>query len=178
MAPCPGGGGRWARVPPWRPERHPLPRFGSMIRLLIIYEATPEIFPIFPRMPAAGARAIVRSCSWAHGHGAAHMLGLWSSVIHGAPHERRGRNAIHRAGRVEVTVCLAPDTGGRENFLNPSRVWPAVSHINRWSRKIEKFRRCLVLPNSQLWHYIKRRFPVTSNLRYMYGVLNVDEIKN
>jgi hypothetical protein len=27
-------------------------------------------------------------------------------------------------------------------------------------------------------HYAKRRFPVTSNLRYMHGVLNVDEIKN
>jgi hypothetical protein len=24
----------------------------------------------------------------------------------------------------------------------------------------------------------KKKFPVTSNLRYMYGVLNVDEIKN
>ena len=37
---------------------------------------------------------------------------------------------------------------------------------------------CLVPPNSQLYHYVKRRFPVTSNLRYMHGVLNVDEIKN
>jgi len=36
----------------------------------------------------------------------------------------------------------------------------------------------LVHPNSRIWHYAKRRFPVTSNLRYMYGVLNVDEIKN
>jgi hypothetical protein len=27
-------------------------------------------------------------------------------------------------------------------------------------------------------HYAKRKFPVTSNLRYIYGVLNVDEIKN
>jgi hypothetical protein len=25
---------------------------------------------------------------------------------------------------------------------------------------------------------IKKRFPITSNLRYMYRVLNVDEIKN
>ena len=37
---------------------------------------------------------------------------------------------------------------------------------------------CLVPPNFQLWYYAKRRFPVTSNLRYMHGVLNVDEIKN
>jgi hypothetical protein len=27
-------------------------------------------------------------------------------------------------------------------------------------------------------YYAKKRFPVTSNLRYMHGVLNVDEIKN
>ena len=27
-------------------------------------------------------------------------------------------------------------------------------------------------------HYANRRFPVTLNLRYMHGVLNVDEIKN
>ena len=37
---------------------------------------------------------------------------------------------------------------------------------------------CLVSPESKLWHYVKRRFSVTSILRYMYGVLNVDEIKN
>ena len=37
---------------------------------------------------------------------------------------------------------------------------------------------CLVTPNSKLWHYAKRRFPVTLNLRYMHGVLNVNEIKN
>jgi len=37
---------------------------------------------------------------------------------------------------------------------------------------------CLVASNSRIWHYTKRRFPVTSNLRYMHGVLNVDEIKN
>ena len=27
-------------------------------------------------------------------------------------------------------------------------------------------------------HYVKKKFFVTSNLRYMHGVLNVDEIKN
>jgi hypothetical protein len=27
-------------------------------------------------------------------------------------------------------------------------------------------------------YYVKKRFLITSNLRYMYGVLNVDEIKN
>jgi len=41
-----------------------------------------------------------------------------------------------------------------------------------------RLRACLVLPNSRIWHYVKRRFPVTSNLWYMHGVLNVDEIKN
>jgi hypothetical protein len=28
------------------------------------------------------------------------------------------------------------------------------------------------------FHYAKRRFPITSKCRHMYGVLNVDEIKN
>ena len=37
---------------------------------------------------------------------------------------------------------------------------------------------CLVTPKSKFWHYTKRRFPVTSNLRYMHGVLNIDKIKN
>jgi hypothetical protein len=27
-------------------------------------------------------------------------------------------------------------------------------------------------------HYVEKKFPVTSNLRYMHEVLNVDEIKN
>lgn len=39
-------------------------------------------------------------------------------------------------------------------------------------------RPCLVPPISWIWHYAKRRFSITSNLRYMHGVLNVDEIKN
>jgi hypothetical protein len=34
---------------------------------------------------------------------------------------------------------------------------------------------CLV---PQTKHCAEKRFPVTSNLRYMHGVLNVDEIKN
>jgi hypothetical protein len=28
------------------------------------------------------------------------------------------------------------------------------------------------------FHYVKRRFPITSKCRYIYGVLNIDEIKN
>jgi hypothetical protein len=27
-------------------------------------------------------------------------------------------------------------------------------------------------------HYVKRRFSITSKCRHMYGVVNVDEIKN
>jgi hypothetical protein len=27
------------------------------------------------------------------------------------------------------------------------------------------------------FHYVKRRFPITSKCRHMYGVLNVDKIK-
>jgi hypothetical protein len=40
---------------------------------------------------------------------------------------------------------------------------------------IDRYRLCLVPPKM---HYTKRRFPVTSNLLYIHGVLNVDEIKN
>ena len=43
--------------------------------------------------------------------------------------------------------------------------------------KRRESRGCLVTPNFKLWHYAKRRFSVISNLRYMHGVLNVDEIK-
>jgi len=117
---------------PRRPERHPLPRFGSMIRLLIIYdyEATPKIFPIFPRTSAAGRGAI-----------AAHMLGLWSSVTHGAPHERRGRNAIHRARRVEITRFAWRRRHRRKLKTlerNPQGLQFSTYHTNRWSREIQK----------------------------------------
>ena len=44
--------------------------------------------------------------------------------------------------------------------------------------QIADLRARLVPPEFKFWHYAKRRFPVTSNLRYIYGVLNVDEIKN
>jgi hypothetical protein len=37
---------------------------------------------------------------------------------------------------------------------------------------------CLDAKFSPKFHYAKRRFPVTSKCRHMYGVLNVDEIKN
>jgi hypothetical protein len=42
-------------------------------------------------------------------------------------------------------------------------------------KNVTQIRLCLVTPKR---HYRKRRFPVISNLRYMHGVLNVDEIKN
>jgi hypothetical protein len=37
---------------------------------------------------------------------------------------------------------------------------------------------CLVLPILPKFYYVKRRFTVTLKYRQMYGVLNVDEIKN
>jgi hypothetical protein len=37
---------------------------------------------------------------------------------------------------------------------------------------------CLDAKFSPKFHYAKRRFPITSKYRHMYGVLNVDEIKN
>jgi hypothetical protein len=37
---------------------------------------------------------------------------------------------------------------------------------------------CLVPPILPKFHYVKRRFPVTSKYRQMHGVLNVDKIKN
>jgi hypothetical protein len=57
---------------------------------------------------------------------------------------------------------------------------PPVFRRSIWCLVDEKFwvnfyRLCL-LPKKK--HCINKRFPVTSNLRYMHGVLNVDEIKN
>jgi hypothetical protein len=39
-------------------------------------------------------------------------------------------------------------------------------------------RPCLDAKYFPKFYYAKRRFPVTSKYRHMYGVLNVDEIKN
>jgi hypothetical protein len=36
----------------------------------------------------------------------------------------------------------------------------------------------LVLNFIPKFHYVKRRFPITSKCRQMHGVLNVDKIKN
>jgi hypothetical protein len=44
-----------------------------------------------------------------------------------------------------------------------------VQHMTRASFRSQ------ILPK---FYYAKRRFPVTSKCRQMYGVLNVDEIKN
>jgi hypothetical protein len=52
-----------------------------------------------------------------------------------------------------------------------------VTYLSKSWRK--RIRACLVsLKFQKKIYYIKKRFPVTLNLRYMYGVLNVDEIKN
>jgi hypothetical protein len=42
----------------------------------------------------------------------------------------------------------------------------------------KKFGTKLGLCLNQFVHYTKKRFPIISNLRYMYGVLNVDKNKN
>jgi len=42
---------------------------------------------------------------------------------------------------------------------------------------ISLIRARLVSSNFRIWHYAKRRFSITSNLRYMHRVLNVDENK-
>jgi hypothetical protein len=39
-------------------------------------------------------------------------------------------------------------------------------------------RACLDPKYFPKFHYAKRRFPIISKCRHMYGVLNVDEIKN
>jgi hypothetical protein len=39
-------------------------------------------------------------------------------------------------------------------------------------------RACLDAKFFLKFYYVKRRFPITSKCRHMYGVLNVDEIKN
>ena len=56
-------------------------------------------------------------------------------------------------------------------------MWQIKSRLSRSPAPLKRARGCLVTLNSKLWHYEKKRFPVTSNLRYMHGVLNVDKIK-
>ena len=47
-----------------------------------------------------------------------------------------------------------------------------------WPGAEDELRGCLVHPKFQTLALCKKKITVTSNLRYMYGVLNVDEIKN
>jgi hypothetical protein len=46
-----------------------------------------------------------------------------------------------------------------------------------WREIVKKWRKA-VFSSKKKKHCAEKRFPVTSNLRYMHGVLNIDEIKN
>ncbi|XP_066399822.1 uncharacterized protein [Miscanthus floridulus] len=81
---------------------------------------------------------MVRSCSWAHGHGAAHMLGLRSSVIHGAPLHANAAVETQSTGPegCKLRIAWRPSPSATpaeaENLLNPSsHVWPASSFSHK-----------------------------------------------
>jgi hypothetical protein len=67
--------------------------------------------------------------------------------------------------------CLPPmvNTGAAVNLLMPLRV------ISEYGQDTRKYLGCVYFLKKNT---ANKRFPVTSNLRYMHGVLNVDEIKN
>ena len=90
--------------------------------------------------------------------------------------------------KTNATVAIVrPESGGADSVaeLNAAKFVESVPNVAcipcvlRQNLVIKKTTRPLFSSsNSQLWHYAKRRFSVTSNLRYMHGVLNVDKIKN
>ena len=84
----------------------------------------------------------------------------------------------HRAGL--FILCILNRTRSTyilEVYTHTANTLPSL-HLRLIIKKGKESRPCLVAPNSRIWHYAKRRFSVTSNLRYIHGVLNVDEIKN
>jgi hypothetical protein len=66
------------------------------------------------------------------------------------------------------------------------RFSPFCGQLREQSRGAEQSHRCgaaqcrpcLVLKFTSKFYYVKRRFLITSKYRHMYGVLNVDKIKN
>jgi hypothetical protein len=74
--------------------------------------------------------------------------------------------------------------GGRGNILGwDGEVNKALVLLDGWMgchSTSESFqpRPCLDAKCSPKFHYIKRRFLITSKCRHMHGILNVDEIKN
>jgi hypothetical protein len=57
----------------------------------------------------------------------------------------------------------------------PGVRWKWTCHVPRMSAWLWA---CLDPKYFPKFHYAKRRFFITSKCRHMYGVLNVDEIKN
>ena len=85
-----------------------------------------------------------------------------------------------RRVHVAIYICWGDlqQAGHRPSLHLPSFSPPPTSARSSLRSNATLFSPRLVTPKSKFWHYAKRRFPVTSNLRYMHGVLNVDEIKN
>jgi hypothetical protein len=58
-------------------------------------------------------------------------------------------------------------------------VFPKDPNINHMAKvRAAKPRACLVSQIHHKFYYAKRRFSITSKYRHIYGVLNVNEIKN
>jgi len=85
--------------------------------------------------------------------------------------------------RIVVVTAVSPvgpvPFPGKENNARSRTLMsdddPPLPHLHLAGVQV---RPCLVPLFFRIWHYEKRRFFITLNLRYMYGVLNVDEIKN
>ena len=73
-------------------------------------------------------------------------------------------------------LCCVPGKAGERRKATASAVggWRAQPFL-RGGMAIGN---CLVHSFYRFWHYAKRRFPIILNLRYIHGVLNVDEIIN
>jgi hypothetical protein len=67
---------------------------------------------------------------------------------------------------------------GRRSFVAQGQSGPPVQLSLFGVFHSSRFWPCLDPKYFPKLHYAKRRFPVTSKYRHMYGVVNVDEIKN
>jgi hypothetical protein len=107
---------------------------------------------------------------------------LWSLRL-----ARRGREAVGRRGREAVGSRRRPVSSSRG--LDRHGSVQAVSHSapipsrrtprHRWRSTEVRFQGLVYIHKfTPKFHYAKRRFSITSKYRHIYGVLNVDEIKN
>jgi hypothetical protein len=83
------------------------------------------------------------------------------------------------SGPNEATTILFPcNTGGRYDCLSVLLVWLVLEWlvVRTHDELAEIHTGCVYFLKKK--YCTNKRFPVISNLRYIHGVLNVDEIKN